>query len=123
MIQPDISAAGATAVYSFFEGVLSSFWLLMIWAGERKINRKAGDGVRSRLSGATLAGIGIYLAYTLVLISMAFVTNVSYVVAFRQLSIPIGTLIGIVMLREAPDRGKLIGSAVIFCGLILVALG
>ena len=65
---------------------------------------------------AAVTGIGIFLAYTLVLVSMSFVTDVSYVVA-------IGTLIGFIVFREAPHRGKIIGSVVVVSGLILVALG
>ena len=65
-----------------------------------------------------MVGIGIYLAYTLVLVAMGFVTNVSYVVAFRQLSIPLGAALGILLLKEPPYRPKLVGIAVAFAGLV-----
>jgi hypothetical protein len=40
------------------------------------------------------------LAYSLVLIAMSFAKNISYVVAFRQLGIPIGAILGMVILKE-----------------------
>ena len=70
-----------------------------------------------------LAGVGIYLNYTLVLISMAFVQNISYVVAFRQLSLPIGVLLGVLVLKEHLSAPKLLGISVMFAGLVLVSLG
>ncbi|MCP4180708.1 MAG: multidrug DMT transporter permease, partial [bacterium] len=71
---------------------------------------------------AILAGIGILLAYTLVLISMSFSVNVSYVVAFRQLSIPIGAIGGIFLLKEAGYLTKYTAIITIFIGLVLVAI-
>ena len=54
---------------------------------------------------------------------MGHVTNVSYVVAFRQLSIPLGAVLGVLVLGEPGYRPKLAGVALMFGGLILVALG
>lgn len=70
-----------------------------------------------------LMGVGIYGTYVLVLVSMAFVRNVSYVVAFRQLSIPIGAALGICVLGEPAHRPKLFAIATIFIGLVLVGTG
>jgi uncharacterized membrane protein len=72
---------------------------------------------------AAAAGVTIYFTYSLVLVAFAFARNVSYVVAFRQLSIPLGAALGIVLLHEPAYRPKLVGSAVIFVGLVLVGLG
>jgi len=54
---------------------------------------------------------------------MGFVKNISYVVAFRQLSIPLGALMGIIVLREPRFPPKLVGVAVLCAGLALVATG
>jgi uncharacterized membrane protein len=75
-----------------------------------------------KVSAAT-TGIGIYLTYGLVLMAMNYVTNVSYVAAFRQLSIPMGALFGMLFLKEPRYYPKIIGVTMIFFGLILVALG
>ncbi|OXY81372.1 EamA family transporter [Oceanimonas doudoroffii] len=71
---------------------------------------------------AMLAGIMMGLTYSLVLWSLALASQVSYVVALRQLSIPLGVLLGIWLLGESYRGGKLPGAALILGGLTLVAL-
>ena len=61
--------------------------------------------------------------YGLVLASMAYVTNVSYVAAFRQLSIPIGAVLGLTIQREPRYLPKIIGIVIVSVGLILVGVG
>jgi uncharacterized membrane protein len=65
----------------------------------------------------------IMVTYALVLASMAYVRNVSYVAAFRQLSIPIGAFLGIALQGEPPYRPKLVGVASVTVGLVFVAVG
>ena len=72
---------------------------------------------------ATAAGVAIYVAYALVLVAMAFVDNVSYVVGFRQLCIPLGAAFGIGVLKEPAHKPKLVGLAIMLVGLILIAVG
>ncbi len=69
-----------------------------------------------------IAGIFSAVAYVLVLVAMGFVTNVSFVQAFRQLSLPLGVFAGIVFLKESPAKPKLLGVALIVLGLILTVL-
>ncbi len=78
---------------------------------------------RKKLISAAATGLVIMSTYGLVLASMAHVTNVSYVAAFRQLSIPIGALFGITLLKEPRPTPKLLGILIISTGLILVGLG
>ncbi len=54
---------------------------------------------------------------------MAIVSNVSYVAAFRQLSIPIGAGFGIVLLKEPCHKPRICGVATILIGLIMVGMG
>ena len=68
-------------------------------------------------------GAGIYGAYTLVLIAMTFATHVSYVMAFRQLSIPLGASLGMFILKEPSPWPKRLGVATVFAGVVLVGLG
>lgn len=75
-----------------------------------------------KFTGAS-AGVIMFFTYLMILVSMAFVQNVSYIVAFRQISILIGVCLGIVCLREKPYRPKLAGSLIVFCGLVLVGMG
>jgi len=53
---------------------------------------------------------------------MTFARNVSYVVAFRQLSIPIGAILGMTVLHEPRNAMKLTGMGVMMAGLLLVAI-
>ena len=86
-------------------------------------NLKAIVYDRSLLITGLLTGIAITVTYGLVLAALPFVTNVSYVAAFRQLSIPIGAILGMTIQGEARYRPKLFGILVISIGLILVGLG
>lgn len=118
----DISPTLATMQYAFLEGLLASAWLAL-WVLARAEERGHWrDIVRTHRGRAGLAGAGIHIGYTLVLIAMAFATNVSYVVAFRQISIPLGALVGVVALKEARPPLKFIGVAIMFAGLVLVAV-
>lgn len=72
---------------------------------------------------AYLAGFFAALAYVLILTAMGFVSNVSYVQAFRQLSLPIGMLLGVVFLKEKATRQKIAALLLIMTGLLLVTLG
>lgn len=80
-------------------------------------------GQRRLLFSAALTGIIIMSTYGLVLASMAYVTNVSYVAAFRQLSIPIGAIFGLTLLKEPSHPPKLLGLLIISTGLVLVGIG
>jgi len=120
--QSSASGQSVTAVFALLEGLVTSLWLgLFVLAG--KSNRSALFKIKGAgLTQAALVGVGIYLAYTLVLFSMAFVSNVSYVVAFRQLSIPLGALLGVILLKEPFPPPKFTGVAVTLVGLVLVSL-
>jgi len=69
-----------------------------------------------------LAGLALCLSYMLVLTSMKFVTNVSYVAGFRQLSIPLGVILGIVVLKEKIYLPRTLGCLIIGAGLLITAV-
>ena len=112
----------AALFYAFFEGLSTSLWLAIVV----RMHAASRANVTHLLAGqrrtVLLAGVGIFATYSLVLIAMAFVRDVAYVVAFRQLSIPLGVLAGIVLLGEPAHRPKLAGVALMFVGLVLTAL-
>ncbi|MCP4627903.1 MAG: hypothetical protein GY850_30955 [bacterium] len=78
---------------------------------------------KSGKSAAAITGIGIYLTWGLVLVSMNYVVNVSYVAAFRQLSIPLGAIFSMTLLKEPRYLPKKAGIAAIFIGLVLAGIG
>lgn len=60
-------------------------------------------------------------AYGLILIAMKYVTNVSYIQAFRQMSLPLGVLAGVFILKESCPKTKICGMILIVIGLIFAA--
>lgn len=68
------------------------------------------------------AGIFAGLAYALILAAMPFVTNVSYVQAFRQLSLPVGMLLGVIFLKEKCSIPRIAGLILTLAGLFLSVL-
>ena len=62
-------------------------------------------------------------AYIMILIAMTHVTNVSYVQAFRQLSLPISVLLGVMILKEKITLFKIAAIGMILGGLLIIYLG
>ncbi len=113
----------AAIVYVVFEAISSSLWLaggVLLIGGER---RKLQGFRRDDIKRAWITGLGIYLTYGMVLASMAFVENVSYVAAFRQISILIGAILGFTILHEPRYLPKIAGIVIVFIGLVLVGIG
>jgi len=122
-IDPTIGHAAVTTLYSFCEGISTSLWLavfVLMYKPERTSLRQI---LRTRMRVAAITGASICLGYNLVLIAMAYVSNVSYVVAFRQISVPLGVLLGVIILKEARHAPKFVGVAIMFVGLVLVGTG
>ena len=116
-------SAGVPIVYSSLEAVSTVAWLLLYLLISRHSRQSVVAAARAEnLRGSILLGVGMYVTYTLVLVSMGQVSNVSYVVAFRQLSIPIGVTMGILLLREPAHLPKLVATALMVVGLLLTAL-
>ncbi|MBQ9770383.1 MAG: EamA family transporter [Lentisphaeria bacterium] len=67
-----------------------------------------------------IAGICSSGAYALILFAMQHVSNVSYIQAFRQLSLPIGFLAGLIFLHEKSSATKIAGLILILSGLLIV---
>jgi drug/metabolite transporter (DMT)-like permease len=110
----------ATLVYMVLEGISCSVWQFLIVVLDSRERKIIGEVLHNFKAAAAITGIGIYLTYGLVLASMNYVTNVSYVAAFRQLSIPLSALFGMVLLKEPRYVPKVIGVVIIFVGLIIV---
>jgi len=112
-----------TLMYMVLEGISCSLWqCVFVFFNSRE--RKNISGTLNALKGpAAITGIGIYLTYGFVLASMNYVTNISYVAAFRQLSIPLGAIFGMSLLKEPCHPPKIVGILTIFIGLVMVATG
>jgi len=117
------SPIDGTLVYMVLEGISCSAWqgiFVLCNTGERNNIRAV---FKTGKSAAVITGIGIYLTWGLVLASLNYVENVSYAAAFRQLSIPLGAIFGMTLLKEPRYLPKKIGIAAIFIGLVLAGIG
>ncbi len=116
------SPVEGTMVYMVLEGISCSLWQSAFVMFNPRERANFPEVLRLYKRPAALTGIGIYLTYGLVLVSMNYVSNVSYVAAFRQLSIPLGASLGMLLLREPRHRPKILGIAAIFVGLIFTGV-
>lgn len=66
-----------------------------------------------------IAGIFAALAYVLILVAINSVSNVSFVQAFRQLSLPLSALLGFLILKEKVSKIRWIALTLIMLGLFL----
>lgn len=71
---------------------------------------------------AFITGLLIVGTYGLVLAAMQYAGNVSYIAAFRQLSIPLGAILGVIVQREPAYPTKVASIGIIFGGLVLIIL-
>lgn len=65
-----------------------------------------------------IAGVCSSGAYALILFAMQYVSNVSFIQAFRQLSLPLGFLAGVIFLHEKSSATKITGLTLILAGLL-----
>jgi drug/metabolite transporter (DMT)-like permease len=123
MPDPPWGRTGVTLLYSVLEAVSTSLWLtipVLAIPRQRALGREV---LATSFWRTALTGASIFFTYTLVLLAMHLARDVSYVVAFRQLSVPIGAALGVIVLKEPLHRPKIIGIAAVTVGLLLVGLG
>ena len=111
-----------TGVFIFFETVSTALTLLIYTALVSQERQRLVDVSRTGKIQVCITAALITGAYGLVLLAMAYASNVSYVAAFRQLSIPLGALFGIAVQKEASTTTKLVGIGSVLTGLVLVSL-
>ena len=118
--QPQAASwCGSIAYSNMREIILFCMMMLMVFfnSGEKQ------QSFRSFFSKwyFYVAGFSCFAAYALVLLAMNYVTNVSYVQAFRQLSLPVGVVIGVFIMHEKCPKPKLFGVILVLAGLCLAA--
>jgi drug/metabolite transporter (DMT)-like permease len=110
-------------LYLLLECLFTAFWLQIIMLLTPQASAKFRAGWRHLVKPGLIAGLAIGTTYGIVLLAMTHTQNVSYIVALRQLSIPIGTLLGVVILKEQGSWPRFVGVTILFLGLVLVAVG
>jgi len=118
-----LTAVRAAVVFLVFDTFVSFLWL-SLFVGFRQAERlQLAELLRAGKLRCLKIGAAMYLTYLLVLTAMGYASDVSYIAAMRQLSIPLGATLGVVVLGESASRTKRLGIVVTFAGLILVSLG
>ena len=110
-----------TFIYASLEFIFAFLWILLFLLISNPKKLKQIFIITPKLKSAAVVGIGSFSAYFLVLLAMSFVTNISYVVSFRQLSIPLGTILGVIIFKEKCRIYKILGIVILVTGLIIVA--
>jgi drug/metabolite transporter (DMT)-like permease len=110
-----------TFIYASLEFIFAFLWILLFLLISNPQNLKQVFIITPKLKSAAIVGIGSFSAYFLVLLAMSFVTNISYVVSFRQLSIPLGALLGVIIFKEKCSIYKIMGIIILLIGLLIVA--
>lgn len=106
--------------YIWLQGVFATAFLL-IQQCLRKVDRQRLARVaREQKKTSAITGFMITLTYLLVLWAMQFTENVSYVVALRQASIPIGALLGVLIFKETLGLTKALAFVMLTVGVVLV---
>lgn len=118
----DLTETQSALAFLVLEITASILWLIPLVCLRHSDRRQLKELLKSNKRQCLWMGAAIYLTYLLVLIAMGFADNVSYIVAMRQISIPLGAVLGITVLNEPAPRTKLIGIAVTFIGLVIVSL-
>jgi uncharacterized membrane protein len=119
---PSVGKTGSVLIYAPLEGIAASVSLTIYCLLHPAERASLKEILRSEKRAAALTGVAIYATYLLVLLAMNFAANASYIVAFRQISIPLGAILGVAALREPARLPKLVGVLAIIAGLVLVAL-
>ncbi len=121
---PQFSAGAATATLLFLalETIATTLALAIYTLALPAERARLPLQSRNGKGKAALAGLLITLTYGLVLLAMNYATNVSYVAAFRQLSIPLAAMLGFFVQKEPATPPKLAGIALVFGGLVLVGI-
>ncbi len=120
-ITSDSTIPGAIFYFTFQMIYVSIFLGLYILINKIE-QKKLLEILKNEKLPTISAGLMVAAAYIIILICYPLVTNVSYVTAFRQISIPIGALTGIFFLKEKWSFPKILGVFIIFSGLLVVYL-
>ena len=131
-----IIAALGTTVYSISDkkGVtltdplLYSFWLgpvITAMMGAVVFHRKGFESLRKAAHGNNIriiaSGFLMKGGYLLVLIALSL-AKVSYILSIRQLSVVVGTILGLKLLKEEQPKIRMLGSLIIFLGVYILGV-
>jgi len=123
LIPNDAAGWMRALLYLVLECIFTAFWLYILMMFTRVSTMEFRANWRRLVKPAFFTGFAIGTTYGIILLAMTHANNISYVVGLRQLSIPLGALFGIIILKEKGSYPRLLGVIILFAGLFLVAVG
>ena len=118
----DDSALSIAIIYIWLQNILAG---LLLFLGQviRPVDRQELVRVlKTQYVNVFITGVMVILTYLLILWAMQFSDNVSYVVALRQISIPIGALLGVMVFKERLGLTKATALVMLSTGVVLILL-
>jgi drug/metabolite transporter (DMT)-like permease len=113
---PGAATAGRYFVYE------SAFTFLILWITLRIQKLPTGlEKLRSDWPWSTLAAIGVFSSYWLILWAYQISAQASTIIAMRQISIVIGAVAGALLFQEPARHLRITAAAMITLGVILIA--
>lgn len=121
---PQISSSPVeiAVLFMVLETMVTAAWLTLFLQFSKQERTAFLEIQRNHWRYAAVTGLIITGTYGLVLAAMAYVTNISYLAAFRELSIPLGAMLGIVFQKEPAQAPKITGITVVLVGLLMVGM-
>jgi len=113
-------AAATPVIYAFWLDIFVFIFLTPLVVWRSGVSNLITEWRRSR-SQVIVSGFLMRFGYVLVLIAMSLI-QVSYILALRQLSVVIGVVLGVQLLKEKYGRMRLISSIIIISGIIILGI-
>lgn len=118
----DIAKPVVALTYYSTRGIMLSLslWVMVLFRASDRAEAK--EYWKNRSLTPIFAGLAASMCYVLVLIAMNYVTNVSFVQAFRQIGLVLGMLGGFIFLKEKCTITKIVGIILILSGLAVTII-
>lgn len=87
-----------------------------------RMERQSVSGLLKKPLIPMVSGVFSSSAYVLILFAMLHVDNVSYIQAFRQMSLPLAVFAGVFWLHEKPGKPRITGIALVILGLVIISI-
>lgn len=121
-ISPQTPAVFRSLLYDYVLNCVASIFLFPFLFIDRYALKIDFNKIKFNFKSIVLVAIFSVSAYLCVLLGMTHIDNASYVVAIRQIGIPLSILVGYFVLKENLYLGKIIGAGAVVVGIILISI-